>query len=270
MHYSNLSQEEWRAVRSLLDDRSIVSKKADKGSCVCVVVWDRWDYIKGAEKQFGDSIVYEEINYSKRILSQLVDSSNKYFKKLNSSGYISYKEMKHFTYEYKKACNLGKLYLLPKIHKRLFNVPGRPVISNCGTPTEKVSEFLDHHLKPIMQKELSYIRDSQHFLEKIKTIGSVPENSILVTADVVGLYPNILHQAGLKALKEALEKRDINPIQDGLFRGCSPMWRGETKNPSLPKLCHTFPTMMKLGTVISYLRKIQKLYESRDTPYEFC
>ena len=74
------------------------------------------------------------------------------------------------------------------------------------------SEFLDHHLKPVMQKGLSYIRDSQHFLEKIKTIGSVPENAILVTADVVDLYPNIPHQAGLKALKEALEKRDIKKI----------------------------------------------------------
>ena len=33
---------------------------------------------------------------------------------------------------------------------------------------------------------------------------------------------------------------------------------------------HTYPTMMKLGTVISYLTKIQKIYESRDTPPEFC
>ena len=89
MRYSNISQEEWRTVRSLADDRSIVIKKADKGSCV--VVWDRWDYIKEAEKQLGDSTVYKEINYNKKILSQLVDSSNKYFKKLNSSGYISYK-----------------------------------------------------------------------------------------------------------------------------------------------------------------------------------
>ena len=120
--------------------------------------------------------------------------------------------MKYFIYGYKKAFNLGKLYLLPKIHKRLSSVPGRPVISNCGTPIEKVSEFLDHHLKPILQNGLSYIRDSQHFLEKIKTIGSVPENAILVTADVVGLYPNISHQAGLKALKEALERRDIKKI----------------------------------------------------------
>ena len=36
LRYSNLSQEEWRAVRSLADDRSIVIKKPDKGSCVVV------------------------------------------------------------------------------------------------------------------------------------------------------------------------------------------------------------------------------------------
>ena len=47
----------------------------------------------------------------------------------------------------------------------------------------------------------------------------------------------------------------INPIQDGLFRGCSRM-RGQ-KGP-LPKICHTYPTMMKLGTVIPYPKKIQK------------
>ena len=98
-------------------------------------------HTKVAEEQLGDSTVYNEINQNKKILTQLVDSSNKYFKKFVSSGYISYKEMNYFTYEYKRACNLGKLYLLPKIYKRLFNEPGRPAISNCGKPTEKVSVF---------------------------------------------------------------------------------------------------------------------------------
>ena len=31
--------------------------------------------------------------------------------------------------------------------------------------------------------------------------------------------------------------------------------------PSLPKICHTYRKMMKLGTVIPYLRKIKKMYE---------
>ena len=35
------------------------------------------------------------------------------------------------------------------------------------------------------------------------------------------------------------------------------------------KIRHTYPTMMKLGTDIPYLRKIQKMHKSRDTSLEF-
>ena len=69
-------------------------------------------------------------------------------------------------YEYKKVTNLGKLYLSPKTHKRLYDVPGRTVISNCGTPTEKVLEFLDYHLKLIMQEGWSYNKDTEDFFKK--------------------------------------------------------------------------------------------------------
>ena len=65
-------------------------------------------------------------------------------------------------------------------------MPGRPVISNCGTPTEKILEFLDRQLKPIMQKSWSYIKDSGDFRRKIKNVTEIPEGAILVTADVVG------------------------------------------------------------------------------------
>ena len=63
-------------------------------------------------------------------------------------------------------------------------------------------------------------------------------------------------------------KCSFNPIRHELFLGCSRM-EGAKSFP-LPKICHTYPTMMKLGTVIPYLKKIQKIYESRDTPLEFC
>ena len=54
--YSNLSLEEWQAIRTLADDRSIVFKKADKGPCI--VVWDRADYFREVEKQFSDKNVF--------------------------------------------------------------------------------------------------------------------------------------------------------------------------------------------------------------------
>ena len=43
--------------------------------------------------------------------------------------------------------------------------------------------------------------------------------------------------------------------------------RGGNKKALLPNICHIFPTMMKLGTVIRYLKKIKKLYESRGTHF---
>ena len=54
---------------------------------------------------------------------------------INNGSFITEKEMKYFSFHHKRASNLGKLHILPKIHKRLFN---GPMISNCGTPTEKV------------------------------------------------------------------------------------------------------------------------------------
>ena len=46
------------------------------------------------------------------------------------------------------------VYLFPSQNpfKRQYNVPDRPVISNWCTTTEKCSEFLDYHLKPLMQR----------------------------------------------------------------------------------------------------------------------
>ena len=67
----------------------------------------------------------------------------------------------------------------------------------------------------------------------------------------------------------------VNPFQDGPFRDCSRM--GEPKrppppppNPFLPKICYKYPTKMELGTVIPYLKKTQKIDESRDILLEFC
>ena len=45
-------------MRALANDRSIVIKKADKGSCV--VVWNRNDYIAEAEKQLSDVNIYKQ------------------------------------------------------------------------------------------------------------------------------------------------------------------------------------------------------------------
>ena len=59
-------------------------------------------------------------------------------------------------------------------------------------------------MKPVRQSSRSYIHDSGDFIKKTKNIGTTPTDSILVTADIVGLYPNIPHVERLKALQKAL------------------------------------------------------------------
>ena len=206
----NLTKEKWKAIRGLAEDRSIVIKPADKGSCV--VVWDKLDYLAEAENHLKDNNTYQDVKFGDNDLVKLVEKSSQMFKQLLSKQNMSSSEFKHFSYNYKKPTNLGKMYLLPKIHKRLQSVPSRPVISNCGTTPEKVSEFLDYHLKPTMQSAKSYIKDSSDFLRKLNDLGKLPENAILVTTDVVGLYPSIPHADGLEALLAKLKEREDKSI----------------------------------------------------------
>ena len=108
------------------------------------------DYLLETEKQLSYTKVYKSVDFKENLLTGLVESSNNMFLSLKRKGLISQKELKCFTYEFNKSTNLGKLYIVPKIHKRLSDVPGRPVIANWGTPTGKASEFVDFHLKAII------------------------------------------------------------------------------------------------------------------------
>ena len=210
----NLNREEYLTMRSLQNDRSVIIKPADKGSAV--VVWDRQDYLKEAERQLSDSSIYKEVKVTEKDLVDLVDKSNKIFVDLERRNIIQEKEKNYFKFNFKKATNVGKFYLLPKIHKSLSKVPGRPVISNCGMPTEKISEFLDHHLQPLMKQGESYIKDTGDFLEKLKRVGEIPKGAIFVTADVVGFYLGIPHDGGLEVLRKQYDKfKDkIVPTED--------------------------------------------------------
>ena len=45
---------------------------------------------------------------------------------------------------------------------------------------------------------------------------------------------------------------------------------GPPKRLPLPKICHTYPAIMKLGTDAPYLKEIPKIYKSRDALLGFC
>ena len=84
-------------------------------------------------------------------------------------------------------------------------------MSGNGCPTDKISKFVDHFLNPTTFKIRSHVKDTTHFLKLINEIGVLPQGALLVTLDVVGLYPNIPTEDGLKAAQDALNKSRRDP-----------------------------------------------------------
>ena len=72
---------------------------------------------------------------------------------------------------------------------------------------KNISAFLQYHVKPLSQKVKSFIKDTNDFLKKLNELWDLPDDFILCTIDVVGLYPNIPHDEGLEAIRKALDKR---------------------------------------------------------------
>ena len=94
-------------------------------------------------------------------------------------------------------------YILKKIHKP--TPVGRPIISGCDGPTERISAFVDHLIQPIAQKQASYLKDTTDFLNFIEKT-KLPKSTILVSMDVTSLYTNIPQEEGITTVCEAYEE----------------------------------------------------------------
>ena len=85
-------------------------------------------------------------------------------------------------------------------------------------PTEKNSEFLDHHLKQLMKQGGSYIKDTGDFLKCLEAVEKIPKGIILVTADVVGLYSSISHDGGLNILWKQYDKFKDKMVPEDIIK----------------------------------------------------
>ena len=119
--FNNLTREERNALYKLRDNPTIIIKAVDKGSAV--VFWDREDYLKEAYKQLEDKDVYEEVQNDSSIV---INTIMRALEKIRIRGDLPNHTLNYFLV---KDPKFARFYLLPEIHKRLHNVPGRPTIS---------------------------------------------------------------------------------------------------------------------------------------------
>ncbi|XP_069110165.1 uncharacterized protein [Argopecten irradians] len=192
--HKNLSTEETTALNNLRHRNDIVIKPADKGGAI--VVMNRTDYLQKAMDLLNEKDHYLPLDND--LTSNITKDINKFLSTVQTKlpdDIFRFNRIKH--------TRTPLFYILPKVHK--MGIPGRPIVSAIGGPTEKLSATVDHFLKPLAQAVPSYIQDTTDFLLKLKSLGNIPPDSLLVTADVSSLYTSIPHREGILATKEALD-----------------------------------------------------------------
>ena len=117
------------------------------------------------------------------------------------------------------------MYGLVKTHKT--NNPVRIITSGCNTAVDNLSIFVEKVLGKEVERIPSRIKVTSHILDIIDNLNDsdLPENSVLVSFDVVNMFPSIDNESGIKAVKKVLNDRESkNPptecILQALLRLC--------------------------------------------------
>ena len=163
----------------------------------------------------------EDKSFYKQIENQTTKETMKKLKKVVSLLKEITRNERNYLLDFE--CKSSMFYGLPKIHKsKLINkectqIDGeylelldpedltfRPIVAGPACETHRLSNLIDILLKPFISKVQSYVRDDIDFLKYVPKI--VPQNTLLVSFDIVSLYTNISHDLGIKAINSWLTK----------------------------------------------------------------
>ena len=116
----------------------IVIKPADKGSATVVMSHD--DYVAEPMRQLIREEHYPLLD--RDFTTEYAGEITKLLAEMKAWNAIDQETKDYLTPLHVRT---ARFYLLPKTHKP--GNPGCPIVSSCGAPTEKISQFVDYHLR---------------------------------------------------------------------------------------------------------------------------
>ena len=191
----NLLNTERKALKTLRENPNINLKKADKGTRT--VVLNTVDKIREGQIQLDNLEHYKPLERPMVVETSL--RVQQLVTELHKQNYIDDMTNKWLC-QTPNPPRTPVFYTLTKIHKP--TPVGRPIISGCDGPTERLSAFVDKLLQPIAREQESYLKDSTDFINFIEKT-RVPKNAILVSMDVTSLYTNIPQEEGIETVCDA-------------------------------------------------------------------
>ena len=182
-------------------ESDLLIRQQDKGNRFIIV--DKETDIAKAEEQIQRSS-FRKIDYDPTL--DHIEGVKRWAEKWTKRKEIS-SEWKDFIIN--EDAQPGKNTPLYKTHKE--NTPARLLTTGCNTAIENLSRFLEVHSAPLTTKQRSRIKDTGHLLELIDDINGkgIPEGAILVSFDVVNMFPSIDNERGIRTLQTAYNKRQI-------------------------------------------------------------
>ena len=194
---NNLSRNEVKALKELKNNPAINLKKADKGTTT--VIMNKADKIHEAKVQLDNRKHYERLKSP--MVKTTEEKVNDLISRLHQGEHID-DMTKKWLLQTPSPPRIPIFYTLTKIHKP--KPVGRPIISGCDGPTERISSFVDTLLQPIAQKQQSFIKDTTDFITFIEKT-KIGKDTILVSMDVSSLYTNIPQEEGTEIVCKAYD-----------------------------------------------------------------
>ena len=180
----------------------LVMRSQDKGNRF-VVVNKETDIQKANDQINRSSFKKLDHDPTKDHIEIVKRWSNKWLKK----GDISKEWSEYIINEDAKP---GKNSTLYKTHKQ--GTPVRLLTSGCNTAIENLARFIEVVCAPLTENMKSRIKNTDHLLNIIDELNKkgIPDNTLLVSFDIVNMFPCIDNKNGIKAVKKFLQSRSVN------------------------------------------------------------
>lgn len=164
----------------LKDNKQIIIVKADKGGATVAMLLD--DYKEKMTLMLSDTTTYEL--QARNPLTKLEAASNALVNRMYTAKVIDEPQRKSMT---RHNSQLSRIYALPKIHKD--GAPLRPIVSTVNSPSAVLSKYMDGLLKCLANDKYN-VKTSHEIKTRLNGV-SIARNDVLVSFDIVALFPSI-------------------------------------------------------------------------------
>ncbi len=201
-NYNSSMKKAWEDLKK---NTNLILKGYDKGRGIAVI--SKEHYLQEGYRQLTNKDQYLKLDYNPT--KDTTDMLHSLICEMHLR-----KQLDTALADYLDPCN-GQMktpvfFMLPKIHKKPplgSRFVGRPVVSNCGSPLEKASEFLDFYLLPIVKSQPTYLKDTGDTIRKIEAL-SLPPNVILASLDIISMFTSVPQNEAFEVTLNTLANAD--------------------------------------------------------------